>query len=127
MFVVDPWEWLDKDGNPPVDNPRRRRLILRVARFIEYGGPLESGDGRETLLECRQRPRGNGCQGLLWVHKAEDDTIFVFCRVCGKDEAAVHNWQHTEWAAGMMQPVPSDPSVSNARQGGPGNPRTERN
>jgi hypothetical protein len=40
MLIVDPHHWLDENGDLPVDNPRLRRQVLRVARLIEYGGPL---------------------------------------------------------------------------------------
>ena len=51
MLIVDPWHWLDKDGDLPVDNARLRRQVLRVARLIEYGGPLLPLHTRETLVE----------------------------------------------------------------------------
>lgn len=40
MLVVDPWHWLTEDGHFPDNNMRLRRQILRIARLIEYGGPL---------------------------------------------------------------------------------------
>lgn len=119
MLVVDPWVWLDKDGSVPTDNLRIRRQVLRVARFIEYGGPLEKLESRETLVECRRRPQGRPCLGLVWVHKNEDDAISAFCLVCKTDEAIIHNWQGTMWAEGMMEPVPPDfDSRSKAPSGG---------
>ena len=108
MLVVDPWHWLDKDGFFPEDNPRIRRQILRVARFIEYGGPLKAGERRETLIECKRRPGGKPCCGLMWVRKSERDTIEGYCIVCRQDELAIQNWQETEWADGMMEPVTPD-------------------
>lgn len=106
MLVVDPWHWLDANGNLPTDNLRLRRQVLRVARFIEYGGPLKPLECRETLMECRKRPGGKPCTGLMWVEKTERDDIQAFCRVCRNDEAVVHNWQETDWANGMMEAVP---------------------
>ena len=41
LLVVDPWHWLDKDGYLLVDNPVLYRRMLRIARFIEYAGPLK--------------------------------------------------------------------------------------
>jgi hypothetical protein len=121
MLVVDPWHWLDKDGNLPTDNLQLRRQVLRVARFIEYGGPLEKLHSRETLMECRRRPKGKPCLGLMWVVKTEDDAINAFCRMCG-DEAMIHNWQETAWAAGVMEAVPPDPGIPDDN-GGPASTR----
>jgi len=80
--------------------------VLRVARFIEYGGSLKPLECRETLMECRKRPGGKPCTGLMWVEKTERNDIQAFCRVCRNDEAVVHNWQETDWANGMMEAVP---------------------
>jgi hypothetical protein len=106
MLVVDPWHWLDKDGHFIVDNPRLYRRMLRIARFIEYGGPLQKNETRETLMECKRRPNGKPCAGRMWVVKTEDDGILTHCLVCQTQEAFVHNWHNTEWADGMMPPVP---------------------
>lgn len=128
MLIVDPWHWLDKDGNPPSDKLRLRRMVLRIARFIEYGGTLKGGESRETLMECRRRPKGNPCLGLMWVVKTDDDAIFAFCRVCGDDEAVVQNWQTTEWANGMMEPVPREPiGTDDCAAGSDHNPPSEQN
>lgn len=107
MLVVDPWHWLDKDGYFLVENPVLYRRMLRIARFIEYGGPLEKHEMRETLIECTRRPKKKQCLGLMWVVKTEDDGILAHCMACGNEEAYVHNWQQTEWAGGMMEPVPA--------------------
>ena len=109
VLVVDPWSWLEKDGGFPTSNPRLRRRIIRVARFIEYGGSLQAGESRETLVECKRRPGGRACLGLMWVTKTETDAIEAFCAVCSSAEAVIHNWQETEWASGMMEPVAPDP------------------
>jgi hypothetical protein len=106
MLVVDPWHWLNANGDIPTYNLHLRRQMLRIARFIEYGGPLKKLECRETLMECRKRPCGKPCTGLMWVAKTERDEIQAFCRVCGNDEAAIHNWHETEWANGMMEAVP---------------------
>jgi hypothetical protein len=61
--------------------------------------------------------------GLLWVVKTENDTIEALCPVCGGSEVVIHNWRGTQWADGMMEPVPiapippnhadTDPSLAN--------------
>ena len=106
MLVVDPWHWLDKDGHLLVDNPVLYRRMLRIARFIEYGGPLAKDETRETLIECKRRPNKKPCLGLMWVVKTADDGILAHCMACRTEEAYVHNWQETEWADGTMEPVP---------------------
>ena len=58
--------------------------------------------------ECKRRPKGKASIGLMWVLKTVDDCILAYCVVCKTDEALVHNWQETEWAEGMMPPVPVD-------------------
>ena len=63
---------------------------------------------RETLMECKRRPSGKPCTGLMWVAKVEGNEIRAFCRVCGSDETAIHNWHETEWANGVMEAVPID-------------------
>lgn len=106
LLVVDPRDWLDKDGGFLFDNARLYRRMLRIARFIEYGGPLQKNETRETLIECKRRPKSKPCIGLMWVVKTEDDGILSHCVVCKTEEAFVHNWQETEWADGMMEAVP---------------------
>jgi hypothetical protein len=61
VLVVDAWHWLNEDGSLPADNPRLYRRVLRVARIIEYGGPLKANETRETLIECKRRPQGKPC------------------------------------------------------------------
>ena len=56
MLVVDPRHWLMEDGDLPKTNLRLRRQALRVARLIDYGGPLAVGESREPLVECTKRP-----------------------------------------------------------------------
>ena len=96
MLVVDPWHWLDKDGSFLFQNPLLNRRMLRIARFIEYGGPLERNETRETLVDCTRRPKRKQCLGLMWVVKTEDDGILAHCMACGNEEAYVPNWQATE-------------------------------
>lgn len=106
MLVVDPWHWLTEDGHFVVNNPRLYRQMLRIARFIEYGGELAKNETRETLMECWRRPKGKACLGLMCVVKTDDDAILAHCLACRTEEALIRNWQKTEWAEGMMAPVP---------------------
>lgn len=103
---VDINHWLTEDGDIPDDNPRIRKNALRIARVIEYGGPLEPLHGRETLMECRCRPKGKACPGLIWVSKRVDNRLEAFCLVCRHVEALVSSWETTDWAEGPMEAVP---------------------
>lgn len=116
MLVVDPWHWLTKEGDFVREDRRLYLRMLRIARFIEYGGPLSKLETRETLVECKRRPHGKPCPGLIWVVKGEDDSILAHCVVCNIDEASVHNWQETNWAGGMMEPLPVQRGVSAPRR-----------
>ena len=107
MLVVDPWHWLNEDGSLPHDNPRLLRRVLRVAQVIEYAGKLKPREMRETLLLCNKRPARKPCGGLIWVTKTSQDSIVAFCMLCKTDEMTVHHWQGTEWADGVMKPVPA--------------------
>jgi hypothetical protein len=98
----------------PVDNPGLYRRMLRIARFIEYGGPMNKEEMRETLVECKKRPKGKPCPGLMWVIKTSDDAILATCIACKTEEVLIHNWHETEWADGMMEPVPANPDLSAA-------------
>ena len=110
MLIVDVHHWLEEDGSLPTGNVGLRRRVLRIARFIEYGVPLDVRESRETLVECKRRPGGKPCLGLMWVAKrgAPDFEIHAFCIVCGENEAMIYNWVGTDWAAGMMEPVPPE-------------------
>ena len=111
-LVVDPWHWLEKDGSLPTGNLRLRRQVLRVVRLIEYGGPLEADESRETLVECKKRPGRVQCLGLLWVTKTADGRIVAYCPGCGAEDTVISNWEDTLWAGGMMEPVPRpDPGL----------------
>ncbi|HEY3451071.1 MAG TPA: hypothetical protein VGK67_32235 [Myxococcales bacterium] len=105
MLVVDPWHWLKEAGSLPDEPARLRSNALKVARLLEYGGPLEPGHCRETLVECSKRPKGRRCPGLLWVTRLHDKTIHAGCMMCRQDEIHISNWQETEWADGPMEPV----------------------
>ncbi len=102
--AVDVNDWLDH-GCLPAETSHLRREALRVVRFIEYGGSLRQHEGRETLIECRQRSQGRACGGFLWVSKRADDRISVFCSRCHQIEAVISGWEGTVWAAGPMPPL----------------------
>jgi len=112
-IIVNPWHWLDEDGNIPDGPPALRAQALRVAQSIEYGGPLPQRHGRETMIACRRRPTGTACRGLLHVAKQPDDSIYVYCAVCGVDEYIIHSWEDTFWAEGPMQPMPFEGTQEN--------------
>jgi hypothetical protein len=101
-YVIDIRHWLDEHGDPaqPV-----RRQALRIARLIEYGGPLEVGHRRETLVECRCRPDRKPCQGLLWVVKSDPTTIEAYCIICRREHLVITGWEDTIWSDGPMEPV----------------------
>jgi len=104
---VDIRHWLDEHGDPaqPV-----RRKALWVARMIEYGGPLEPGFSRETLIECTMRPKRRACEGLLWVGKTADHYIEAWCPRCEQLNVLVSGWELTFWAEGPMEPVGPEPA-----------------
>lgn len=105
-LVVDIRHWLDRNGFLPDGPPRLRRNALRIAWFIEYGGPLAPFDGRETLIPCKRRPGRKPCPAFMWVMKGSGDRIEAFCFVCKETEAIILGWQDTEWADGPMEPAP---------------------
>ena len=105
MLVVHIQDWLDDNGNIPLKPAAIRRNAIRVAQLIEYGGPLEVGQTRETLVPCSRRPGRKLCPGMLWVAKEPDDRIYAYCITCQKDEVVISGWQETLWADGMMEPV----------------------
>ncbi|HEY4183453.1 MAG TPA: hypothetical protein VGP07_00215 [Polyangia bacterium] len=111
MRIIDVTHWLDEHGHIPTDNLRFRRQVLRVAQFIEYGGPLQQAEFRETLIACGRRPGRRSCLGLMWVTKNQDDSILSYCLVCKTDEALVRGWQDTDWADGPMEPVGPESSA----------------
>lgn len=99
--IIDIRCCLDESGNPV---PELRRRILRLARLIEYGGPLVHGAARRTLVECQCRPGRHPCAGLLWVIKTEDDLISTWCPICDSQEVSIMGWEETEWADGPCSP-----------------------
>jgi hypothetical protein len=42
----------------------------------------------------------------MWVIETDDDATIGRCLLCRSEEAFIHNWQGTEWANGMLDPVP---------------------
>ncbi len=105
MLIVKPHHWLTEEGDIPDGPPPLRRNVLRVARLIEYGGPLDPGHACETLVECGKRRGGKPCPGFLWVGKQPDDTLLAYCLVCKTDRVWIHEWQDTLWASGPCEPV----------------------
>jgi len=105
MLVVDPTQLLAPDGQIAKSDPRKFDITLRIARFIEYGGPLRKMESRETLVECKRRVKNKRCLGLMTVFKAEDGGILAHCSTCQDYEAYIQNWQDTPWAGGMKKPV----------------------
>lgn len=107
-YVTDFRDLLDKHGHIPTGNAQLRRMALRAARLVEYGGPLKVGESRETLAECVRRPGGVPCPMMLWVMKLADDRIYGWCPACHGDEFYISGWQDTDWADGPMEPVPPE-------------------
>jgi hypothetical protein len=104
-LIVDIRDWLDEDGQLPIDNLIVRRRALRIAQLIEAGGPLQIGQLRETLIPCSLRPRRKPCLGLLWVEKVQNDRIYAYCLTCNHEEILISGWQDTMWANGPMEPA----------------------
>ena len=109
--VIDIRHWLDENGGPatPV-----RRQALRIARLIEYGGPLEEKYARETLVECSRRVARRACPGLLWVTKLEDGRLEASCPVCRREHLVISGWEETVWAEGPMEPIGPEAEVLRA-------------
>jgi hypothetical protein len=82
--------------------------VISAALAEPVSGPrdLEPTEARETLIECRRRPKRRQCLGLLWVQKLPVDRIEAYCVVCGDVEAVISGWQDTMWSDGIMPPVP---------------------
>lgn len=100
--VIDIQHWLDERGEPI---PSLRRRVLRLARLIEYGGPLAVGQTRGAIVECSRRVNGRPCQGLLWVSKVDEQTLEVCCLDCRREHLLITGWEGTEWASGPMEPL----------------------
>ena len=104
-YVVDINDLLD-EGELPTEDLRLRTNALRFVAFIEYGGTLKPFHGRETLVQCRRRPRRKQCLVMMWVVKRSDERIEAYCPDCREVEALISGWQDTVWADGIMPPVP---------------------
>jgi hypothetical protein len=121
-LVVDIRHWLTDQGELPLDNLRVRRNALRIAGFIEYAADLKPGEGRETLVACRRRPKRRQCLGLIWVVKLRDHRIEAHCMACHETEALISGWEETLWAEGMMEPAPMLEDPGTGETGGNGTP-----
>lgn len=99
VTVVNPHHWLQDDGSFP-EQVRVRSRMVRVAQFIEAGGPLRRGEVRHTLVPCRWRPAGRACSGFMAVLKQKDDAILALCPTCEEDEFLIYEWEETPWARG---------------------------
>lgn len=80
-----------------------------ATRLIEYGGTLEVGQTRGTLVECSRRVDRRPCQALLWVSKVDAETIEACCLKCLREHILISGWALTEWAAGPMEPIGPEP------------------
>jgi hypothetical protein len=105
VLVVDPHDWLTKDGSIPTHDLRLRRNIIRVARFIGYGGLLEQGEYQQTLIECTRKPGRKPCLGLMVVTKTSKDPLLGFCPTCGMEGLLISIWQNTRWRDGAPLPL----------------------
>jgi hypothetical protein len=105
VLSVDIRDWLDERGELPRVNHQIFRQALRVAQLIEAGGPLDTGQFRETLVPCSCRPNRKPCLGLLWVEKSDDERIWAYCVSCKREEIWISGWQETLWAEGPMEPA----------------------
>jgi hypothetical protein len=99
--VIDATDLLP-DGDLPPGNSPARRQALRVARLIEYAGPIGRGESCVTLIECERRPGRTPCRDLLWVCKEVDDRIVATCPKCGELLYLISNWADTLWSDGPM-------------------------
>src|SRR5262245_2252806 len=106
-YIIDIRHFLDERGELPLENIALRRRALRLAQLVEAGGPLESGEFRETLVACTARPNRRPCPGLLWVAKPRDRRLPAYGLACQRDEILISGWEETPWAAGPMEPASS--------------------
>jgi hypothetical protein len=106
-YVIDAQDMIDPRSEGPISGPAPARVIaLRTLRLIEYGGPLEPGDIRPTLVECRRRQGRRPCLGLLCVAKEPDHTLVAYCEMCHAVDSYIHNWQDSLYADGPLEPLP---------------------
>jgi len=76
----------------------RIQVSARPIPTRQQAAALHPGTFRDTLIECRKRPRGARCIGLLSVAKTKDDLLHAFCLECGTEHMLVSNWQETRWS-----------------------------
>jgi hypothetical protein len=108
--VMDATDLLCDGDLPPEDSPSRLQA-LRVARLIEYAGPIGRGESCVTLFECPLRPGRRRCFAFLWVKKDMDDRIVASCPRCGQVLFIISNWRGTLWSDGPMVLPGSDGSA----------------
>lgn len=101
---VDIRDWLDDNDEPAT--PALRSKVLRIARLIEYGGTIQPGQMRLTLVECSRRPGRKACPGLLLVEKTEEDLLHAWCPACEDESITISGWQDTLYADGPPEPFP---------------------
>ena len=117
MLIVDATHWIEADGSIPEGRVSFRSEALRVARLIEYGGPLRVNETRETLVECATAKRsGATCPGLLWVEKTKDERLYAFCVKCATGDTIISNWQTTPWAKGPPAPHRADETLERSEE-----------
>ena len=107
-------DWLDDNDEPAT--PALRSKVLRIARLIEYGGTLERGEMRLTLVECSRRPGRKPCEGLLFVTKTRTTFCLQSVRFAKREHHHFRLARHTlrRWTtATVSPPEPKDPALLN--------------
>jgi len=94
VLVVNPWHWLDENGQFPSDHPRLWPKLIRIGQYVQMGCDLKPKHGRETLIYCKAR----GCKGWMWVARTPDDALLTFCGTCHKQEMLITHWEDTLWS-----------------------------
>lgn len=103
MLTVDPWHWLDENGEYPEEHPRLWPKLNRIGQFVSAGCDLKEKHGRPTLVKCRTR----GCGWSMWVALVPDsEALLAFCPGCHKEEMLIRNWQDTLWALERLDSFP---------------------
>jgi hypothetical protein len=88
-----------------------------MAHCIEYGGPLPPDHATLTLIQCRRKPDGVPCRGMLMVAKTDRDELHAYCASCESDEFLISNWQETLFAEGPPGAFPLKPEgVDDSRE-----------
>lgn len=105
-LVVDPWHWLNEDGELPLEHPKLWPKLNRIGQFVDSGCDLEPNHGRETLLRCRRRQSGKPCSASMWVARQPDGALLCACPRCHHEEMVIHNWEDTLWAVNRMGSLP---------------------